>query len=328
MRSHKHRKKMSRRKKVMWIVSSIALALLLIGGGYFLHIYMNVQETVNEMHKPLDRDTSLEQKEQLENVLKNKEAINFLLLGVDERTNDDGRSDTMIFASLNPDTESVLMFSIPRDTYVTIPGREGKDKINHAYAFGGVDLSVATVENYLDVPIHFYSKVNMEGFSDGVEAVGGVTVQNDFYFEYDGYQFNEGEIELNGDQALSYSRMRYDDPRGDFGRTERQRKVIQAALDKMVSFNSVGKITNVLDVVGDNVQTNLDMSQMRNLLSNYAGARKSIESLEFNGNGQRINNIWYLVVPDEELNRIQGEIESHSQTGTETENASGDQNSE
>src|SRR5690625_6759270 len=90
----------------------------------------------------------------------------------------------MILMSLNPNTNSTVMMSIPRDTYVNIPGR-GKDKINHAYAFGDVELSIQTVEEAFDIPVHFYAKVNMDGFKEGIDAIGGVTIYNDIAFYHD-----------------------------------------------------------------------------------------------------------------------------------------------
>lgn len=127
------------------------------------------------------------------------------------------------------------IISIPRDSYTEIIGKGKKDKINHAYAFGGINMAVKTVENFLDIPIDHYIEVNMEGFKDIVDAVGGIEVNNDMEFKY-GEHFNKGEIHLNGDQALLYSRMRYNDPRGDFGRQMRQRQVIQAVIKKVQAY--------------------------------------------------------------------------------------------
>ncbi|WP_390628435.1 LCP family glycopolymer transferase [Bacillus litorisediminis] len=91
------------------------------------------------------------------------------------------------------------MLSIPRDTRVEIVGRDMEDKINHAYAYGGVAMSMATVENFLDIPIDYYIEINMEGFKEIVDAVGGVEVHNAFTFSYEGYTFEEGTIQLTGE---------------------------------------------------------------------------------------------------------------------------------
>src|SRR5690606_29205840 len=108
--------------------------------------------------------------------------------------------------------KSMKMVSIPRDTRTEIIGKGFQDKINHAYAFGGPEMAIDTVENFLDIPIDYFVQVNMESFKDIVDAVGGVTVNNSFSFNAGGYTFNEGQISLNGAEALAYSRMRYEDP--------------------------------------------------------------------------------------------------------------------
>src|SRR5699024_7279519 len=162
------------------------------------------------MHNYLDIDQHINRQKQLHSLLKNNETVNILLLGVDERSGDKGRSDTLILLSLNPKSKSMTMMSIPRDTYVNIPDH-GMDKINHAYAFGDAGLSVRTLENTFDLPVHYYAKVNMEGFVQGIDALGGVTVHNDTTFSQGGADFSEGNIHLDGEKALKYIRMRKND---------------------------------------------------------------------------------------------------------------------
>ncbi|WP_322398685.1 LCP family glycopolymer transferase, partial [Clostridium perfringens] len=108
------------------------------------------------------------------------------------------------------------------------------DKINHAYAFGGVEMSGSSVENFLQYPIDYYIKVDMEGFSSIVDSLGGVTVNNNMGFAYAGYDFDEGKLNLNGDEALAFSRMRFEDPKGDLGRNTRQREVLKGILNKLI----------------------------------------------------------------------------------------------
>ncbi|MCT2537236.1 LCP family protein [Aquibacillus koreensis] len=308
MPSRIEKKKISKKRKVLYWIGGIILTLLLLGIGYGVYVYTQLDNAVEAMHEPLSRD--MERQKEMDNVFKSKESFNILLLGVDERSTDKGRSDTMVFMSLNPRTDSMIMMSIPRDTYVDIPGR-GMDKINHAYAFGGSDLTLNTVEQVLDVPIHFYSKINMEGFIQGVDAIGGVTVNNSFAFDQDGESFAEGNIRLNGEQALKYTRMRKQDPRGDFGRNDRQRQVIQAAIDEAADFSSVTKVGNILDILGGNVKTNLEMDNLQTLFSDYRQTRKNVNNIQIEGSGSTIGRIWYYVVPDAEWDRIQTEIKTH-----------------
>jgi LCP family protein required for cell wall assembly len=135
------------------------------------------------------------------------ESISILLLGIDTgdlgRT-EQGRSDSMIVATINPNTEKTTLLSIPRDTYAEIVGYGTWDKINHAYAFGGTAMSINSVQNLLDIPIDFYVSVNMEGIKEVVDAVGGVDVDSPIAFNQNGYDFVVGTNYLDGEAALSF----------------------------------------------------------------------------------------------------------------------------
>lgn len=309
-----HTRKKKRRRWLFW-TGGILLLILIAVGGYSYYLYNQLDNTVEDIQEPLDRDENQqeaeERQEEIENSVENRQTLNFLLLGVDERAGDSGRSDTMIFLSVNPNTNSILMVSLPRDSYVEIPGI-GMDKINHTYAFGGSSLAVQTVEQVLDVPIHFYTRVNMEGFQDGIDALGGITVHNEFEFTQDGQTFPAGELELNGEEALKYARMRKEDPEGDFGRTERQREVLQAAMDEVASFSSISKVDDILSIVGDNVRTDMDMEVIRQLFSHYRQARNDITILNVDGQGGTLSDgIWYYQVPEDEWQRLSDEITTH-----------------
>ena len=208
-------------------------------------------------------------------------------MGVDQRGADRGRSDSLILMTVNPTTQSVKMVSIPRDTRTQIVGKGTEDKINHAYAFGGVDMAVKTVENFLNIPVDYYIKVNMEGFKDIVDAVGGITVNNNLNFTYEGKNFSKGQLELNGTDALKYSRMRYEDPRGDFGRQERQRQIIQAVIEEGASVKSLTNYGHILGAISDNVKTNLTFDEMKDIQSNYKEARNNLEQLQVSGEEKR-----------------------------------------
>lgn len=298
-----------KRKWPKW-VGGIILALIVIGGGVVIYAYNQLGNTIDTMHTPLARDDDPERQKQIKDIFNAKDSLNVLLLGVDERPGDVGRSDTMILLSLNPKTDSMIMLSIPRDTYVNIPGH-GMDKINHAYAFGGVELSVQTVEEAFDLPVHVYTRVNMEGFKEGIDAIGGVTVNNTQSFSQGNSTFSEGSIHLNGTQALDYIRMRKQDSRGDMGRNDRQRAVITAAMDEAASFSSITKFGEILDILGGNVQTDLDMKRIQTLFTGYLGTRHNIQTMEISGSGSTIGGVWYYVVPDSEFNRITSEIKAH-----------------
>src|SRR5690606_321166 len=224
--------------------------------------------------------------------------------GVDERKGDRGRTDTMMVMAVNPRKESALLFNIPRDTRTEIAGRGIQDKINHAYAYGGVKMSIETVEQFLDVPIDYYAKVNMQEFAKIVDALGGVEVDNPFAFRYDGHTFEKGRIHLDGDTALKYARMRYEDPRGDLGRNERQRRVLKSMIEKAASPGILANLGTVLESLGSSVTTNINFEEMKKLGNDYRNAIRQVETLEIKGRGRKIDGIYYLIVSEEEKRRV------------------------
>jgi len=231
---------------------------------------------------------------------------------VDERANDKGRSDSMIVVTVNPNVKSMKMLSIPRDTYVDIVGKGMKDKINHAYAYGDVEMALDTVEEFLDIPIDYYVKVNMEGFKEIVDALGGITVYNDMELTAGGYHFPEGEIELDGEKALAFSRIRYEDPRGDFGRQIRQKEIISNIIDKGASLSSLWKYKPILDALGNNLKTNLTFDEMVKIQQEYADTRHNIEQLNFQSKGGGfIGKIWYYFPEEEEVLEFQNILKEH-----------------
>ncbi|SFD89767.1 cell envelope-related function transcriptional attenuator common domain-containing protein [Lentibacillus persicus] len=289
-----------KRKKWLWITLSVIL-LLAAAAAYGYSIWRDVQNTVaTELHEPVDGiDTEATKKK-----VDGKEPINILLLGVDERSHDKGRSDTMIVMTLDPANQQMQLVSIPRDTRTEIVGRGMVDKLNHAYAFGGSEMSVASVENFLDIDLDYYVRMNMEGLAQLVNAVNGITVTNDRAFSQGGHSFGTGELQLNGEEALAYVRMRKGDTQGDLGRNERQRQVIQGIIDKGANFNILNKIGDIMDVLGDNMATNMKFDDMRNLATNYRSARKNITTYQMSGQGTRINGIYYMLMSDEEVRKV------------------------
>ncbi|WP_313798394.1 LytR family transcriptional regulator [Cytobacillus sp.] len=301
----------SNKKKRTWlrVVGMIILFMLIGTGVYGYSVYKSLTDAVDTMHQPIERELSEKRIEEI--TFEKKEPFSVLMLGVDEREGDRGRSDTMIVLTVNPNLHSIKMLSIPRDTRTEIVGRGTEDKINHAYAFGGVEMSMATVEDFLDIPIDYYLQINMEGFKDIVDSVGGVTVNNDLDFTVNGKHFPKGEITLNGREALMFSRMRYEDARGDFGRQLRQREVIQAVINKGASLSSLTKYQKIFSALGKNIKTNLIFNEMADIQKNYRHAAKTVEQLSIEGDGKLIKDIYYFIVPDEEKQRVQGELRKH-----------------
>jgi polyisoprenyl-teichoic acid--peptidoglycan teichoic acid transferase len=296
------------RKKRKWLrITGIILLLLFVSiGAYIFNVYRSLTSAVDTMHEPIARE-----REPRPITFEEAEPFSVLMLGVDERQGDKGRSDTIIALTVNPEKNSIKMISIPRDTLTEIVGRGTQDKINHAYAFGGVEMSMDTLENFLDIPIDYYLKVNMEGFKDIVDAVGGITVNNEFAFTQSKIHFAEGAINLNGEEALAYVRMRKQDPSGDFGRQNRQRQVIQGVIDKGLSVGSLTKFDDIFEALGGNVKTNIMFDEMVDIQSKYRSAAGSIEQMQLKATGQYINGISYQLVSNEEQQRIQNELKEH-----------------
>ncbi|TGA97540.1 transcriptional regulator LytR [Sporolactobacillus shoreae] len=297
------------KKKILLTIGSIIVVLFAAGAGYAWYLLHSVQSAAGQMYETTGGKGNTQ-------ALAQKKPISLLLLGVDERQNDRGRSDTIIAATLNPKTNTMQMISIPRDTRTEIVGRGTVDKINAAYAYGGVKMAEDTVKNFLGgVPFDFYIKINMQGMSALVDAVGGVTVNNklDWYDEgyyKKGYHYARGTITLDtGAKAMGYVRMRHLDPQGDFGRNQRQRDVIAAIVNKMSNVSSISHFSQILAALGSNVKTNLTYDDMKNIALNYRNAKKNTINYEVKGQGTMINKIYYLVVGNAEKQRVHDMME-------------------
>lgn len=263
-RAGKPVKKKSRLKRFLVVILIIillvaALQYYLVGVVYNKMNYENIEAVADEP-------------------MKDEGVINILLIGNDSRENgEDGRSDAMILLSINSKSKKIYMTSILRDIYVDIPGHDG-NRLNAAYSFGGAKLLMETVEQNFDIEVNRYILVNFEAFAKLVDAVGGVDLElsseeveyvNAYLWEYnilterpEGTDYMDtslsGMVHLNGPQALAYSRNRYIGT--DFGRTERQRKVLSAVIKNLPA----AVVTNpkeLIDGLMPNLTTNLTQSE-------------------------------------------------------------------
>jgi LCP family protein required for cell wall assembly len=299
-RSQRPRKR--KRKLRVFRVTLLAILILLVGAGvYFYNVYNDVVNAVDKMHKPISRTVS--KKRTTEVKFAKKDPITILLVGVDKRKGDSGRTDSMIVATVNPEKKTTTLVSIPRDTKTKIvsttnPSKNRVTKINAAYAYGGIEMTIDTVENFLNIPVDYYVQVNMEGFKDIVNAVGGIDVNNQYAFELDGVTLKKGPQHLNGLQALEYARMRHQDPRGDFGRQDRQKEVITKVIHKGASISTLSNYNNILTALEDNIETNLTMDDIIGIQSNYKAAAKSSNKVEITGDGKNTTSGWYYFISD------------------------------
>ena len=301
---------MSKVQKFFIGVLGVLLVLVIGVTAFATKIYFDVKGSVDKTYETVERqETGVSRKEEVN--LNNKDSFSILLMGVDTgdlgRT-DTGRSDAIMVATVSPEDNKTQVISIPRDTYMEIVGYGTFDKVNHAYAFGGPAMSMDSLEKYLDIPIDHYAAINLKGIQDLVNAVGGVTVNNDLAFTSDSKSFDIGQIELNGEEALAFVRMRYDDPNGDYGRQERQRLVIQGIMQKLISIDSMTKYQSILDAISDNMKTDMDFSTMQKIALDYRDAFSTIQMDQLQGEGFMQDGVSYQRVSDEELTRVQAEL--------------------
>lgn len=210
--------------------------------------------------------------------MKEEGVTNILLIGNDSRENGgDGRSDAMILVSISNRTQTIYLTSLLRDIYVEIPGHES-NRLNAAYAFGGPELLLETVKQNFDIEVNRYVQVNFQAFANLIDAVGGVDLEltneevqlvNAYLNEYNMLENRpmdtdylpadaSGMLHLNGPQALAYSRNRYIG--SDFGRTERQRKILEAVFRQLPS-SVLTNLDDMIDGILPNLTTNISKSE-------------------------------------------------------------------
>lgn len=269
-KGRKNGKKTAKRKKrsgFKRFLITVALIIAFLGAG----LYVLVGKVYGEMkYEEIETVSSSPMKEE--------GVTNILLIGNDSRENgEDGRSDAMILLSISNKTRKIYMTSLLRDMYVDIPGHKG-NRLNAAYSYGGAELLMETIEQNFDIHISRYVLVNFEAFANLVDAVGGVDLElsskeveyvNGYLVEYnmllgrpEGTDYfadtSGGMVHLNGPQALAYCRNRYIGT--DFGRTERQRKVLTAVIHNLPK----GILTNpkgLIDGLMPNLTTNLTQAE-------------------------------------------------------------------
>lgn len=321
MRSEKHTVKKKKRKRLFETILSVFILLsIFLGGltGYYGSKVTNFLNSISVENNDNDHET-IENTRQLEDL----EPFSALILGVDLEEEGASRSDTIIVATVNPDSRDVKMVSIPRDTLITLPNGV-QEKINAAHSTGGPLLAKEMISSYLDIPIHFYATMDFDGLIELVDAVGGVTVDSDLAFTQSNYrtpsnpvEIIEGEQELDGEEALAYARMRKKDPRGDFGRQARQQEVIIGILDQLVSFNTVTNLTNILNSVEPYLSTNATGRQMISIASNYSNAITDVEQLTLDGLADSTYfphygmEVWTWEPYEESLIEVQNELKEH-----------------
>ena len=196
---------------------------------------------------------------------------NIVVMGVDSRDGDEGRSDTLFVVMLDTVNHQTSLLSIPRDTLVQIP-RHGWDKANHAYAYGGHKTTQQMVEQFLGIQVNNYILIDFKGFKQVVDAIGGVDINvekemhySDPYDSSGGLKINlhKGMQHLDGEKAMEY--VRYRDEEGDIGRIRRQQKFVAAVYDKVTSANILLKVPGLIKQITMMIKTDMDITDMGKL---------------------------------------------------------------
>ncbi|RSL32722.1 transcriptional regulator LytR [Salibacterium salarium] len=303
-------------KTSLAIFITVLLITLIAGAGYAYYLYELTSENVQKMNEQYNEEIGPGNEESSQSSLEG--SVSFLILGIGGRPDGNDLADTIMGISVNPDDKSVFIFNIPRDTKVSIPGH-GEEKINHAYSYGGTSLIKETAEQQLDHSFDFVVETNMEGFTQIVDLVGGIQVDNPFAFSQDNvdhsetYHYKKGPIELNGERALEYVRMRKSDPRGDLGRNERQQQVLTALLQESRSMENLLQGQSVLSILEQNVKTNTTMEDIRTLFTDYRSALDYVQTFEIHGENDYQNGISYYIVSDAGWHEAALRLQNHQE---------------
>lgn len=250
-----------RSKVVLWILGVVISILLVTIGG----IYSYGNHLFNKIEKIEIDKSDVGIKDEVEEKLSaySDSVINIALFGIDVEDGGVGRSDSIIIATIDTTHKKLKLTSIMRDSYVTIEGH-GDDKINHAYAFGGPQLAIKTLNENFDLNIDDFVAVNFTTLPKIIDMLGGVTIDitSEEVSHIPGID-TAGTYTLTGEQALAYSRIRYASG-GDYVRTDRQRTVLSKVFEKILSINFT-QYPSLLSEILPMVQTNLDYSEILNL---------------------------------------------------------------
>lgn len=230
-------------------------------------------------------------KDNAKNVNVTSKAFNIYISGIDTfgEISSVSRSDVNMVVTVNPKTKQILLTSIPRDYYVTLHTYKAKDKLTHAGMYG-VEESIKTIEDFLDIDINYYIKVNFTSVIDVVNAIGGLTVYSDYDFvSEDKFSYTKGYNDMNGEQALSFARERHAFKDGDRQRVKDQQAVLAALIKKLCSKTILTKYSSLLNSLEGEFNTNLSSSKIKSLVRMQLNdmAKWTITSISLDGANSR-----------------------------------------
>ena len=281
----------------------------------------NFSQDTRKIGSVLVENKKKEKKEEKEKVAQN-DSFNVYISGIDTygSLSNVSRSDVNLVVSVNPTKGKVLITTIPRDSYVNIPNK-GMDKLTHAGLFG-VDSSIKTIENLLNINIDYYGKVNFTTLTELIDVLGGIDVENPRDFSAGGYNFVQGTNHLNGDQALAFARDRYHQAEGDFDRGKNHTRIITAIINKMLKPEMLLNFGNISQVALRSVNTDMPYEKMIELVNKQidSGRKWDIKSQSRAGNGTMDLKSalmpeaqLYMMVPSEEsVKEVEGKIKDNN----------------
>lgn len=295
------KRKMSLPMKILLWVVGILFLLAIIA---VIYVSAKIFITGDKIHNPLNRNHSELRSGKVN--LKNGDPFTIALFGVDsdEKRKQQGggeRGDTIMVLSINPKEKKTELVSIPRDTKAEIAGRGTEEKINHAYAYGGPNMAVKTIEKLMNVPIDHYATIDMDGLHDMIDTLGGVDVVSNSTFTMGANHFVKGEkTHVDGDAAMDFIRSRKEDGAGgDFGRQERQQLILEAMADKMTSASSITHFNTLMNQIQKNVKTDLKLGDLNTIRTKYKDANDQVNRHQLEGEGGIQNDGLYYFIPSD-----------------------------
>ncbi|HFI0578031.1 TPA: LCP family protein [Streptococcus suis] len=307
------------------VLMSLAIVALTLGAGfaYGISLLNFSTDAISKTFKQLDGEEEI-------TPLDATEPLTILLMGVDmdQATRggawEEGRSDSMILVTVNPKTKETTMMSLTRDIMVEIAEANGEstgtvEKLNHSYSYGQAPMAIATIEKMMDIDIDRYIEINMDGLVELVDAVGGIEVNNTLGFPISISEYEPaytaivptGKRLVNGDQALVYARMRYDDPEGDIGRQRRQREVITAIVKKLLQLDGFTQYKKILTAISNHMRTDIEISTatIPSLLG-YKDSIRNLHSYQLRGIDELVEEVYYQLPPTQHLLEMQNVLKT------------------
>lgn len=298
------RKKRNKAMRIFWSVMAVILVAI---GGFALYEYNTVKNAADTAYRSGGLGNA--ENGSKNSVISNSKPIAILLMGTDTgalgRTYK-GRTDSIMVAVLNPKTKKTTLVSFERDQQVNLPDypENSPSKLNAAYAYGNAKELAKVLKKYYNIPINAYVLINMGGLKTIVNKVGGVDIAPILSFSYEGYTFTKGKTtHMDGAKALAYSRMRYDDPEGDYGRQKRQRQVLSALLKKAESATTLLN-SSFISSLSKQVQTDLTFSDMTSMANRYLAATKDLKTDYTHGTSYMQDGVSYQKISVSERQRI------------------------